>query len=102
GHGVETLAAAQDVARRRLALALGDDPVLDADALAAVRIGPARDVAGGVEAGRAGLEVFVDREALVGGEAGRLGQRQRRAHADADDDEVGGERRAAAQRGRTA
>src|SRR6185295_4527851 len=28
GHGIEALAAAEDVARRRLALALGDHPVL--------------------------------------------------------------------------
>ena len=41
--------------RGGLALALRDDPVLDADRLAAVRVGPARDVARGEDAGRAGL-----------------------------------------------
>jgi hypothetical protein len=74
GHGVEAFAAAEDVARRRLALALGHDPVLDADALAAVRIGPARDVAGGEDAGGTGLEILVDGDALVGGEADGLGR----------------------------
>ena len=69
-HGVEALAPAEDVARRRLALAFGDHPVLDADPIARVRIGPARDVAGGEDAGRAGLEVLVDGDAAVDREAG--------------------------------
>ena len=58
-HGVELLAAAEHVQRRGLALALGHDPVFDADALAAMRIGPARDVAGGEDFRRAGLEIVV-------------------------------------------
>ena len=37
---------------------LGDDPVLDAQPLAAVGVGPAGDVAGRVNAGHAGFEVF--------------------------------------------
>jgi hypothetical protein len=43
-HRVERLAPPQHVARCHLALALGHDPVLDADALAAEWIGPARKV----------------------------------------------------------
>src|SRR6185295_8717876 len=50
GDGVEALALPEDVARGRLPLALGHYPVLDADALAGVGIGPAGDVAHGVDA----------------------------------------------------
>src|SRR5205085_9977067 len=53
-YGVEALGPAEQVARGRLALAFGHHPVLDADALARQRIGPACDVAGGVDARRAG------------------------------------------------
>src|ERR1700719_3747427 len=62
------LAAAEHVARGGLALALGHDPVLDAQPLAAVAIGPAGDVAGGVDAGHAGLEIVVDEHAAIDGE----------------------------------
>src|SRR5688572_24601515 len=68
-YGIETLAPPEDVARRGLPLALGHHPVLDADALAGERIRPARDVAGGEDAGDAGFEVLVDRDATIGGEA---------------------------------
>jgi hypothetical protein len=40
-------------------LPLGDDPVLDAQPLATVKVGPAGNVAGRVDAGRAGFEVFI-------------------------------------------
>ena len=43
-HVVEPLARAEDVARRRLSHALRHDPVLHADALAGVHVGPPRDV----------------------------------------------------------
>src|SRR5439155_15042979 len=39
GNGVEPLAAAENVTRRCLPLALGDDPMLHADALVRMRIG---------------------------------------------------------------
>src|SRR5688572_17521385 len=45
-HGVEAPPSAEDVPRGGLSLPFGDDPVLDADALGRVRVGPARDVAG--------------------------------------------------------
>ena len=95
GHGVEGLALAQHVARRGLALALGHDPVLDADRLAAVRIGPARDVAGGEDAGRAGLEILVDHDAAVDREPGRLGQLDRAAARRRPHHQIGLERAAA-------
>ena len=61
-------------------------------ALAGMRVGPARDVAGGVDAGRARLQKGIDDHAAVDREARLLGQRQARPHADADDDEIGVER----------
>src|SRR6476661_34283 len=53
GHLIVALAVAEDVPRCRLPHALGDDPVLDADLLAAVRVGPAGDVASSIHVGRA-------------------------------------------------
>src|SRR5258705_38277 len=47
-HGVECLALPQHIARGGLALAFGHHPMLDPDILAGMRIGPARDIAGGV------------------------------------------------------
>src|SRR5690606_2134541 len=82
----------EDVARRGLALPLRDGPVLDADALTGARVRPARDVAGGVDAGRAGLEKRVDEDAVVDLEAGGLRQRGPGPHADADHDQVRGQR----------
>ena len=46
-NGVKFLAPPEHVERRGLSLALGDDPMLDANRLAAMRVGPARDVARG-------------------------------------------------------
>ena len=51
--------------------------MLDANALAGMRIRPARDIAGGVDAGRAGLEIAVDDDAAIEREAGLFGQRKR-------------------------
>src|SRR5262249_39549313 len=64
-YGLELFAPAQHIQRGRLPLTLGDDPMFDADALPRVRIGPARDVAGAIDVGRARLQVTVDREAAV-------------------------------------
>ena len=63
--------------------------MLDADGLAGMRIGPARDIAGGIDAGNAGFAVSIHDDATIDGEAGLLGQRQTRPHADADHHEVG-------------
>src|SRR5262245_24995682 len=54
GDGVEALTAPEDVSGRGLSLALGDDPVLHANALPSVRIRPAGDVAGREDAWCAG------------------------------------------------
>ena len=91
GHGVESVTLAQDVSRRRLALTLRHDPVLDPDALAGVRIRPARDVAGGKDAGSAGLEPLVHQDPAVDREAGLLRQLDVGPDADAGHHEVGRE-----------
>ena len=88
---IEALPPTEDVAGRRLSLALGHHPVFDADALAGESIRPARDVAGREDATHAGLQVFVHGDASIDGEARLFGQRNRRPHADADDDQVGRE-----------
>ena len=65
---------------------------------AGMRIGPARDVAGGKDAGDAGFEIGIDGDAAIDRKAGLLGQRQPRPHADADHDQIGLERAAALER----
>src|SRR6185437_1506161 len=56
--------------------------------------GPARHVARGEDAGHAGLELLVDDDAAIDRETGLLRKFEARPDADADDDEIGGERRA--------
>jgi hypothetical protein len=63
--------------------------MLDPDILAAVRIGPACDVAGSKDSRSAGLEVFIDGDASVDRKARALGELDARTHPDADDDEIG-------------
>src|SRR5262249_23256711 len=93
-----TLAPAQDVLGRDLTLALGNDPMLDAEALTRMRIGPSRDVAGGIDAMNAGLEILVDGDAAFERKSRLFRYAERGPHADAHHHEVGGERRAVAQR----
>ena len=96
--GIEALAIPQHVAGGDLALALRDDPVLDADALAGTRIGPARHVPCGEDPGRARFEVLVHGDATVQRQACLLGESGRRPDADTHHDEVGIESRASAER----
>src|SRR3569833_4441217 len=77
-HGAEGRALAEHVERRGLALPFGDDPVLDADALAGIGVRPARDVAGGIDVGRAGHEALVHADAFVDREARLLGKSEAR------------------------
>lgn len=53
-HRVETLIFAEHVERRGFTLAGCDDPMLDADLVAAAGVGKARHISGGEDAGRAG------------------------------------------------
>src|SRR5436190_10017380 len=56
-NSVEALARAEHVAGRRLALAFGDDPMLDADALAGQPVRPTGDVACSIDARNSGLQI---------------------------------------------
>ena len=72
-HLGKSLPLAEDVARYRLTLPLGHDPMLDPQILAGMGIGPARDVAGGKDPRHAGFEVFIHRDAAIEFETGTLG-----------------------------
>src|ERR1700726_3110737 len=82
-------AAPEHVAGRGLALPLGDDPVFDAQGLAALGVRPAGNVAGGENARRAGFEVFIDDHTTIDRQAGLRGEMKSRPHADPDHNELG-------------
>src|ERR1700724_4137800 len=65
GYRRKSLTLPQHVARRGLSLALGEHPVLDPDMFAPMRVWPTRDIAGGIDAGRAGLKISVDDDPAV-------------------------------------
>src|SRR5262249_26041258 len=75
------LARAENVACGGLALALGQDPVLDAYP-ARARIRPARDVAGGKNSGNVSLHKFIDQNAVVGRDPCFFSKRSVWAYAD--------------------
>ena len=62
---IEALVRPEHVAGCRLTLAFGDDPVLDADPLARQPVGPSGDVAGSIDARKAGLEILTHHDAAV-------------------------------------
>src|SRR5262245_4528927 len=95
---VEPLAASQHVERGHLPLAFGDNPVLDANALAGVGIGPPGDVARGEDPGPAGFEELIHRDAAIERKAGALGNRCRGPHTDTYYQEIGIDGRPATQR----
>ncbi len=88
-HRVEPFARTEHVASGRLTLPFGDDPVLDADLLAAQPIGPSCDVASGPNPGNARLEIRVDGDTAIDRDTGLLGEHSLGPHADADDHKVG-------------
>src|SRR5919106_1226026 len=83
----ERLARAENVARRGLTLALGYDPMLHPNA-PSTRIRPARNVPGGKHPWHAGLQVFIDYDAVVSGNPRFFGERGVRPHTDSDHDEI--------------
>src|SRR3546814_8315377 len=74
GDRREAFSPAEHVACRRRTLPLGDRPMLDADIVAGLGVGPARDIACREDAGRARFEEGVDQHAAVCGEPGGLGK----------------------------
>src|SRR3546814_8678115 len=62
GDRREAFSPAEHVACRRRTLPLGDRPMLDADIVAGLGVGPARDIACREDAGRARFEEGVDQD----------------------------------------
>ncbi len=81
-HRVEFLTFPQHIERCRLGLPLRNGPMFDADILARMRVGPARDIACRIDAGGTCFEKFIHENAAVDCEAGLLRQRQTRLHTD--------------------
>ena len=77
-----------------LTLTLGHNPMLDPEVLTCMRVGPARNVSGGIYVRYAGLEVFVDSDAAINFDACAFGQLEPRPHAHANDNHVGWQCRA--------
>ena len=96
---MERLAPPKHVSRGGLALALGHDPMFDANGFEGMRIGPARNVARGVDAGNAGFQIGVDGDAPIDRQPGLLGQSKTGPHADANHHDIGLDRGAAFQNG---
>jgi len=97
-HGVERLTLAEHVSCGDLALTLGNHPVLDADAITGMPIGPPCNVACGKHARDARLEARIDSNAALDREPCLLRQRDRRPHTDPNDHEIRVELRPIAQR----
>ena len=55
----------EQVAGCRLTLTFGNDPMLNADALACQPVGPPGDVTGSIDARKAGLEILTHHDAAV-------------------------------------
>src|SRR6516162_6477229 len=91
-HHSIALAAAEQVARGRLPLPLGDDPVLDAQLLAAIWVRPAGNIASGENAWHACFEVLVDHHAAIDRQPSVAREIDARPYADPDHDELGIER----------
>src|SRR5207248_895153 len=90
-HRGVTLAPAEHVSHRNLALPLSDNPVLDAQPLATVRVGPARDVSSGENPGCASFKVLVYQHTTICRQSGLLRELDPRSHPDPDHDKVGGD-----------
>jgi hypothetical protein len=68
--------------------------VYDANHFATVRIGPARDVAGGQDLRHAGFEPGVHGDSAIDGQSGAFREFDPRPYADAHDHEIGRDRAA--------
>src|SRR5438132_223224 len=96
----EGLPKAEHVLRRDLPLALRHDPMFDAPRFSRVQVEPLSDVASSEYAGHIRLEEFVHEHTLFHCDARIGGQRDARLHASANDDKIGIDRAAVAQRNR--
>src|ERR1700738_2475222 len=87
-NSVKLFATAKNILGCDLTLSFSHHPLLDANPLAGVRIGPAGCIASCEDSGHAGFEVFVDFDTPIDGEPGLLRHSQRRPHAYTQNQEV--------------
>src|SRR5450631_4941935 len=97
-HRIEDFALSQHVACGGLALALGHHPVFDANVLLGMRIGPARNITRRVDAGNAGFEIGIHRNAAIDRKPGLFPQNEARPDANTDHHDIGLEHATALQR----
>ena len=88
-NGVESFMSPEHVEGRGLSLAFREDPMLDANSLAGVRVRPARYVAGREDPRRARFEIGVHDDAAINLEAGCFGELEARADAHPRHNEIG-------------
>jgi Polyketide cyclase / dehydrase and lipid transport len=87
-HGVERLVPTNHVTRRSLALPFGDNPVLDANILACVGIGPTCNVACRKDPRNASPQIPVEDDAAVQRNPRLFRKSERRPYADTHDNQV--------------
>ena len=92
------LAVSEHVARRGMALTLGHDPMLDANLLPAIRIGPSRDVAGSQNRWLARFQIGVHAHPAIHGKSGSFGELDPWPHADPSNHKICLDRAAAFER----
>ena len=95
---VEGAGVPKNIERRNLTLTFRDHPMLDTDAISGMRIGPAGDVAGGIDAFCAGFEVFIDSNAAIDRKSCLFGEFDGGTHASTDDEEIRFDARAVLER----
>ena len=88
GTIVRGSSSARRVCGRDLALALSDEPMLNANVLASIGIGPAGNVACGENVGIAGLQPRIDQNSAIQSQPSCLGELKARLDADAHDHKV--------------
>src|ERR1700687_3928124 len=97
GNGGKSLAVPEHIECRGLPLALGHHPMLDANALATIRIRPARNVTDRPDRWRARFEIGIYDDAPINGQPGPFGKFDSWPHADAGHHEIHLERTTAFQ-----
>src|SRR6266853_2306356 len=87
-NSVKLFTTAKNISSCYLSHALSNHPVLDANSLAGVRIGPTGSIASCEDSGHTGFEVFIDCDTPIDREPGLLGQSQRWPHPHTQNHEV--------------
>src|ERR1700719_4464582 len=102
GYCVETLPPPEHIERRGLPLALRNHPMLDADPIAGMRVGPSRDIAGSKNSRSTGFKELIDSHPAIDRQPRLFGESDGRAHAHAQDHKIRLHRRGIGQRHTTA